>query len=280
MPQVKAPESGTAASGTRAIRYLAKGWKRVGGLVGRDALLLTEVIDRAQKQRGVAGHVGEIGVFYGQFFIYLSLLRSPGERAVAIDIFGDLTVKDRFLSNLRKSGADQDTEVLHRDSADLTPENLTAAAGGRLRLLSIDGAHSFEGVLNDLCLARDVLADGGAILLDDYFHEEWPGVSEATNKFFLSGESSDLVPFAIGANKLALCHARDAGDFQAALGQTDFHAAVRERRMFGARVLVYNFRPYRILGLNISPRWTNSPLWRALKETALGNFIRFRLRKV
>jgi len=224
--------------------------------------------------------VGEIGVFYGQYFIYLSLLRAPGERALAIDIFGNLNVKDRFLSNLRKFSADNDTEVFHRDSTDLTPEDLITAIRGRIRLLSIDGAHSCEGVLHDLRLARDVLADGGVILLDDYFHEEWPGVSEATNRFFLSGEHGDLVPFAIGANKLTLCHKRDAGFLQAALRRTDFHAPVRERHMFGARVLVYNFRPHKILGLSVSSRWTDSPIWRTLKQTALGDFIRFRLRKV
>jgi hypothetical protein len=223
--------------------------------------------------------VGEVGVFYGRYFIFLSLLRSPGERAVAVDIFEPPTVKDTFLRNLQKFGADRDVPVLHGNSADFTSEDLIATVGSRFRILSIDGAHSCEGVLHDLRLARDALAERGVIMIDDYFHEEWPGVSEATNQFFLSGKHGDLAPFVIGANNLGLCHACDASHYQAALRHADLPGALSERQLFGQKVLVYNFRPYRILGLNVSPRWTRSPLWYALKQSDLGDFIRFRLRR-
>ncbi len=56
-------------------------------------------------------------------------------------------------------------------------------------------------VQNDLKLAESVLADGGIVLVDDYFDEKWPGVSEGTLKHLLLGDS-ELIPFSIFDDKV------------------------------------------------------------------------------
>ena len=38
---------------------------------------------------GVTGHVGEIGVHHGRLFILLCLARNEGERAFAVDVYGN-----------------------------------------------------------------------------------------------------------------------------------------------------------------------------------------------
>ncbi|MFX9457927.1 class I SAM-dependent methyltransferase, partial [Acinetobacter baumannii] len=46
-------------------------------------------------------------------------------------------------------------------------------------LFHVDGDHSIQGTYHDLILARDQLADGGVILLDDIDTKECPGVKAA-----------------------------------------------------------------------------------------------------
>jgi hypothetical protein len=50
-------------------------------------------------------------------------------------------------------------------------------------------------------LAESVLCDGGIVLVDDYFDEKWPGVSEGTLKHLLLNKSK-LIPFAIFDDKI------------------------------------------------------------------------------
>lgn len=54
--------------------------------------------------------------------------------------------------------------------------------GGELTkadLFHVDGDHSIQGTLHDLLLAKDQLAEGGIILLDDIDTKECPGVKAA-----------------------------------------------------------------------------------------------------
>ena len=47
------------------------------------------------------------------------------------------------------------------------------------------------------------MQDGGIIIVDDYFDEKWPGVSEGTLKHLLLSKSK-LIPFAIFDDKILL----------------------------------------------------------------------------
>jgi hypothetical protein len=48
----------------------------------------------------------------------------------------------------------------------------------------------------------------GVIILDDYFNEMWPGVSEGVHRYFR--ELHGVLPFATGANKMLFCNASSA----------------------------------------------------------------------
>lgn len=251
------------------------------GIVRTGAFPMILAIDAAQKQLGVRGAVGEIGVFYGKLLILLGLLAESDEGIVAIDIFGEARIKDAFLNNLRRHlGSVDRCAVLHCDSSTLCGADIVAAAGGRLRLISVDGDHSARATEHDLMLARDSLAEGGVILLDDYFQEFCPGVSEATGRLFFREALGELVPFAIGGNKVYFCGRSFAPEFQAAMRAERFPASASEERFFGAPVLCFNFAPHNFFGFNVSQRWVNTPIWRAVREHPIGHYIRFRLRRL
>ena len=58
-------------------------------------------------------------------------------------------------------------------------------------------------MLNDLKIAELSVCDGGVVLLDDFFHPKWPGVTEAAH-IYCTDPYSRLVPFAYGNKKLYL----------------------------------------------------------------------------
>ena len=266
---------------TRLRRYLSSGSKRVYGLVATSAVPLILAIDAAQKNLNVRGHMGEIGVFYGKLLILLHLLRRDDEQTVAVDIFTLGNFKQKFIRNVESHAGEIDKlHILHEDSGKLSSQDIVDVVGGQIRLFSLDGDHTVQSVEHDLSLARDSLSDGGVILLDDYFNEEWPGVSEATNRFFLHDQNHGIVPFAIGGNKVYFSHEKFSEPYRQALLQEGFDASLTEREMFGVPVLSYNFTPHNFFGFNVSQKWVNTPAWRQLKQTALGDFIRFRLRKL
>ena len=194
----------------RVQAYLRKGSRHVPGwLHGHSARFIADLSD-IQKRKGLSGSVGEIGVHMGRLFILLHLTRAPGETSFAVDVFGDqhLNVdrsgagdREKFLANVARWGGSTDgIELIQKSSLAVRPEEILNRAG-RCRLLSIDGGHTEECVLNDMRLAEAVLQDHGIVILDDYFHPSWPDVSTGTARYALD-PSTRLRPLAITSGKL------------------------------------------------------------------------------
>jgi hypothetical protein len=205
-------------------RYRNIGNRVVTGFMESGVLALTEVLDRAQRARQVSGATAEIGVHHGRLFIGLTLLQKPGEKSVAIDIFGDQDLNidksgrgdyDRFESNVNLWSSMDDVVIHQGDSTKLTPEVLREKAGGPIRLFSVDGGHTAEIVYSDMQLAEATLADGGVVIADDIFNQQWPGVAVGTLKYLADG--AKLAPFAIGFNKVFFAHPDYTDYFRAEL---------------------------------------------------------------
>lgn len=274
----------------RLERYARRGHKRMRGWLQDGGIRLIRAIDGAQKDLGVTGSVAEIGVYYGRLFILLCLLRRPGEPAVAIDTFGsgNNNFRAAFLRNLRRHaggtggvGGNEEHDavdslhVIEQNSLQVSGADVLAA-GGPVRLFSVDGAHTADVIEHDLATARDSLAPGGVIIIDDYFVEEFPGVSEGTNRFFLSGGNGSLAPFAIGGNKVFLAAEDFAGRYIEALLTHSFPAARHEQALFGRRVLCYGFRRARLFGIPLSRGLVHSRLWGLVRATRVDAYIRSR----
>jgi predicted O-methyltransferase YrrM len=193
--------------------YLADGYHSVVGMSSRFAAAVTVRLMAIQTELGVTGHVAEIGTFEGRFFIAMAHALAKGERAVGIDLFDwpNPEIIDRFHANCRKHGVpDAGRVTLKADSRTMKPEEVLAAAGGRIRLFHVDGEHSRAALQRDLALATATLADGGIVILDDMLHPGYPTLMVAVQQFLEA--NPDIVPLCIidresivAATKFVLC---------------------------------------------------------------------------
>jgi predicted O-methyltransferase YrrM len=169
----------TPTSGLPAVdRYLSGGYLSVRGMSSRFAAAVVGATLRIQSEKGISGHVAEIGTFEGRFFVALAHAIEQGERAIGIDHFDwpDAGVIDRFKRNLAQYGpADDRAIVLKADSRLLKPDELLGKAPGkRIRFFHIDGEHTPEHLSKDLALAHATLDPRGIICLDDMLHPGYP----------------------------------------------------------------------------------------------------------
>ena len=264
---------------SRVESYIHRGKFYVDGWLRTEAALVIAALSERQHALGVAGGIAEIGVHHGKLFILLYLLSRTPERAVAIDLFADqhLNVDQsgsgdlaRFRRNLLRH-ADGARLVLHQgNSMELTGADLVRLAEGPLRFVSVDGGHTAQTTAHDLAAADMALAEGGIIVLDDAFNEQWPGVAEGLHRHF--ARRPNLVPFAIGANKTYFCRPSHRDAYRAAASAVASDTTMPE--FLGEPVAVLQFA---------RPRWNDrlkdyvagSPAWRRLRTTPIGLPLRW-----
>jgi Methyltransferase domain len=190
-------------------RYRAIGQRFVTGFLEPEILVVLDALNAAQRTKQVSGAVAEIGVHHGKLFIGLRLLQRPGQKSVAIDIFGDQELNvdgsghgdyEKFENNVKLWSSMADVVVHQGDSTKLEPAKLRELAGGDIRFFSVDGGHTEEIVFSDMKLAEATLADGGIVIADDVFNQYWPGVATGTLRYLSDG--AKLTPFLIGFNKV------------------------------------------------------------------------------
>lgn len=236
----------TESDFTRYIRRkdLPEGW------LGRTDAEILQAILSAQQSAGITGSAVEIGVHHGKLMIALCLGLKADERAYAIDVFdqqhlnkdhsgsGDRAIFER---NLARFGVAQNKVIIDaRSSEEAQPRDILDAVGPA-RLFSVDGGHWAEIVENDLRLAEACIAPQGVIALDDFHRPEWPDVSAGYFSWF-GKRSKPLVPFAIGFNKLYLCHDKQLGFYQGVLAASPYLKAYLAKEMVfqGVNLPVYH----------------------------------------
>jgi SAM-dependent methyltransferase len=193
-------------------QYVENGHHDVEGWFSGNQLDMFLIADEVQKQLGIDGAVGEIGVHHGRLFILLMLLRRAGEKAVAMDVFdlqefntdfSGLGNLEAFLANIdRHVGTREGLEIVKADSMQLEASDVLTAAGARFRMLSVDGSHTTHNTANDLRLAHRVLRQGGIIVVDDYFNGGYPMVAEGVARFMILEPVVNIVPVLAGMNKV------------------------------------------------------------------------------
>lgn len=199
---------------------------RIHGAFTIDAALLFCAYGALLAEAGVRGSVLEIGAHQGLSAIAVAQLRAPGARFVAVDTFGlpradaaasgAMSGDEKALrANLARWGVDErDLRVIARDSRDLVPADI----GEGFAFCHVDGGHSAEETYHDLSLAAGVSVEGGLVAVDDHFNPSFPGVSEGSLRY-LAEHPGELVPLAIGANKVLYQRAPERGGLGAALRQ-------------------------------------------------------------
>jgi hypothetical protein len=233
-----------------AERYL----RRMGGVHGWlndfSARLILE-LSRFQARQGGGGAVAEIGVHHGKLFLVLFLSSQRGEPALAIDVFGlqHLNIdqsgrgdKDVFLRHVDRLAGSREGLAIIEDSSLNLRADVILREHGRIRLMSIDGAHTEEATSNDLRLAEGCLTEDGVVLIDDCFNEYWPEVSWSLARYLAEGGA--LQPFAIAPGKVLLCRPPMRPRYQAMLRERFRRRVDKVARLYGHEVMIVGVRPW------------------------------------
>jgi len=205
--------------------YLRHDKKSIQGWLQRTDAEIIGALLEFQQRDSIAGACVEIGVHHGKSFIPLCMSLAANEKAMCIDLFDeqgknlDSSGKgDRrhFDENLGKFGIDASRVCVFKGSSEDVSADHVLGQVGPVRYFSVDGGHWKSIVMNDLRLAEKTLSPGGIIALDDYCRAEWPDVT-AGYAVWQDATASDIIPFAIGSNKLFLCRRPFAEPYRAAL---------------------------------------------------------------
>lgn len=260
---------------SRIETYVRRGKFYVDGWLHSEAALTMVALDARQRALDVKGGVVEIGVHHGKFFILLYLLNHAPHKAVAIDLFGDQHLNvdqsgsgdlERFRRNLERY-ADSSRLVVHQgNSMELAGADLVRMADGPVRFVSVDGGHTAEIAAHDLATAEGAIAEGGIIVVDDVFNEQWPGVGDGVHRYF--ERRPNLVPFAIGANKTYFCRLSHRDIYHDAAASAASSATATE--FLGQPVAFLSFQRQRL-----KDRMAESIAWRRLRATAIGLPLRW-----
>jgi Methyltransferase domain len=181
----------------------------IEGWLSPDAAKLLGLLDEAQQEGDVNGHLFEIGVHHGRSALLLIAFARTDEHLGVCDLFGSQGEnasgsgagdRETFAANVARLAPTFSTLDIFESSSD----QLDAARVSRpVRMFHVDGGHLAEETLGDLRFAASVLGEQGVIVLDDAFEMDWPGVTEGLYEFLR--EESGLVPLVMGFGKLVLC---------------------------------------------------------------------------
>ena len=260
-------------------KYANSGYRKVEGWLNPIAVEVIMDLALMQDELGISGPVCEIGVHHGKLFILLHLLASENQNSVAWDLFerqeenvdgsgkGNMPI---FLANAKRAGCDlARIKAITANSLNLDVDTVERECAGKPRLFSIDGGHTAEATYNDLILAHGSLADGGLIILDDYFNEAWPAVSEGACRY-MDGPGRGLFPVVIVGNKFILTNSEIVA--QKGIDRLDrahsWHIPQRSH-VFGHEVLALTPVKRSIQGFV-----RQTEIWREMKDTPLGKRIK------
>lgn len=186
------------------------GRRSVGGPFWDIDFLVFDRILNEQKRSGVTGDLLEIGALYGKSAIVLGLHAQPGEETVICDLFGDTGVnaanthenemsypglnRGIFEDNYKRWVSRPARVVQH-----LSDEIRSHVRDGSLRFAHVDGGHHYDVVAADIRNCRELLADGGIIVIDDFRQIHTPGVAAAA---WAAVANDGLIPFCATEQKL------------------------------------------------------------------------------
>ncbi|BBK43473.1 hypothetical protein STVA_34930 [Allostella vacuolata] len=271
-------QSAPPALPEQVVRYVDRSQRSVDGWLSPLDARLVALVSAAQAGWGITGTLGEIGVHHGRLLILMALGLQPGERAFAVDIFGEQELnvdrsgegdEGKFRANLARFGIPADrVAILQASSLEIRWPDIERQAGARSRLFSIDGGHTAHITANDLAIADAGLLEDGVAVLDDYFNPEFPEVSQGMCQHRLV-DGGRLVPFAIGDNKLLLTRPGQGERYRAMLERSvPSRFLVRPTEMFGQPVIVFRTPRrlvHRIRQSELARRLRDHPIGRALK---------------
>jgi len=205
-----------------------------------------------------SGGACEIGVHHGRFFLALLSCVPAGSKNLAIDVFdmqefnidnSGLGVRDKLVENIKKfRGDDKNVSIMMADSLSLTARDVAQieAECGKFRLFSVDGGHTRIHARHDVLIAEALISNGGLVIVDDFFHPDWPGVTHGLFDYF-SHDCAKLAPLCIAGRKLFLTtvntHSRFVDPLRAKFYSGRSKSPVKLIELFGYKALSFELHP-------------------------------------
>ena len=172
-------------------------------LVGPIAMKLSKL----QHEAGIFGTVAELGVHHGRFTGALFITARETEKLLAADLFEDLQYqnvdvsgygnKEAFVRGLQSYGLQEtDLHLIYTGSTEDIPFDWHIRSQFEpFRMISVDAGHTAGLTFNDLEIAFCNSLKGAVVILDDFFHNLWPGVTEGFFQFAEMGPVEGVYPF-------------------------------------------------------------------------------------
>lgn len=221
------PRDQCAFSTEQQVDFL-RNFDGVYGILRSAAAFTANIVAVSQQRAGLQGSITEFGVFMGKFTVVLLLSAKKKELHQGVFI-ADAFEKLAEISGNPDGGTGcekcmraavekwapgaLDNAVFYIDDTRKIRDHHIPAIP-LFRLISIDGDHSHEGTLIDLCVLAARILPGGIIIMDDFGNPDWPGVVTAWHAFVKSptacdeygatGVAQSVQVFAIIGNKIFL----------------------------------------------------------------------------
>ncbi len=149
-----------------------------------------DILLRVQQERGIGGHLFEIGVWHGKSAAVLACFRADGEVLALIDpdmpddaigrSFAAVGVELDRAHHLLVAKRSSEISIL-KDFCDLERS---------VRFMHIDGAHTAADVYRDLKLADDLVSEDGICSVDDFLSAWYPQVTQAVYEYLFCNPHS------------------------------------------------------------------------------------------
>ncbi|MFC8128992.1 class I SAM-dependent methyltransferase [Streptomyces sp. NPDC057302] len=226
--------------------------------------ILSRQLDRSQR-----GDLLELGAYLGKSAIFMGAYLRADETFTVCDLFDSPAPDEansaemgRSYATLTRRAFEANYRSFHEGLPQIVQEPssgiTTHVEPGSCRFVHIDASHLYEHVHADIAAAREILGEGGIVVLDDFRAEHCPGVAAAT---WGAVASTGLKPLCITATKFY----GTWGDYDAV--HADLAAFLKERDdMWHGAEEVAGFPMIRISGKKAkSP---DQPVSRHADETA------------
>ncbi len=195
---------------TEGLReFLSRYQQKIGGVteLADVSMLALAGLCALQNESGNRGDIMETGVFRAGTASLLASFLKADERIFLVDPYQQVESNRRTILDF----AGVANEQLHFHTLDSMRANkrrelVFGAAAPDLRIVHIDGEHSYDAVYSDLDLATHYLAPGGLIVLDDIFALDSACCTQAMFDYLRQNPTVHCV--AMGYRKAYLCESR------------------------------------------------------------------------
>ena len=163
--------------------------RRISGVFNVDDCSHFHLVLTLQSVLGVQGDLFEIGSFHGRSTAVMAAYLKNDEKIIVCDAF-QLDTEDAYVD---KPSPQMLVENILRVNPDLgesrivvhqcLSNDLSLDDDVKLRFAHVDGGHSEEQTYFDINLCKKHIIEKGLIVVDDYNHQEWPGVTPGVNRF-------------------------------------------------------------------------------------------------